>query len=392
MPLGFVQSDEEFRAHTERLVDDHAGGSVIFFGSVRKINQRKEVAFLEYEAAEILATSMFAELEDLVMRNFSVIGISACHRLGRVLVGQDAVMIQVIAKHRSEAFLAARFLIDELKKTLPIWKKEVYVDGSHSFTQTGCRHDKDAREIIYEPVKRALRGRGVQHALCDKHVVLIGAGGLGCPLAINLSALGIGILTIIDDDVVSLSNLSRQYAYTMHDQGKYKARLLAQFIAERNPGVDVRAHVQRMDDALLKSLGGKVDLIIDATDDAAFKSMMKICAHRDSFALISASVHQQEGEVHCFKPQVSGGCPLCFSRSSFAADSCANVGVFTHACQSVAATAAERALQMLTDQFHDSFTVSLVDPERGVVTMHVDKDPHCRQCSGHKRPLVRLMR
>jgi molybdopterin synthase catalytic subunit len=138
MPLHFAHTVDEFSLLTKRLDEPWAGGFVNFNGRVRRFNHHKEVAYLYYEAHITLAQSMFANFEDEAKTRFHLLQSAAVHRLHRVDVGQDAIGIMVAAPHRHEAFLAARFLIDELKMNLPIWKKEVYKDGSHSFGQNNC--------------------------------------------------------------------------------------------------------------------------------------------------------------------------------------------------------------------------------------------------------------
>lgn len=394
MPLLFARTNDEFCQNTRRLHDTRAGGTVTFVGSVRGSNHNKEVALLDYEAHEPLAEAMFAELEQQAIRQFGMLESHAVHRLGKTLVGDDAVFIQVMAKHRSEAFLAARFLIDELKKTLPIWKKEVYADNTHSFSQTGhCLHDSAINLAILNPVKRALSARNAGDLLA-KHVVLIGAGGLGCPLAINLATLGIGKLTILDDDRIAWSNLARQYAYTLHDEGKKKAITLKQFIGERWPFTSVIAHAERVDEACARHYARDAHVIIDATDDAHTKQMLKRLAYREQFALVSASVHQQDGEVQVFNPQKSGGCLLCFAQPAALAEACARIGVLTHVCQMVASVATEKALLLLTNQFSSRTEMSIVDPQFGVQTMHIEQDPRCVSCGARatQKKLVRLVR
>lgn len=149
MPLLFAPTNDDFLRLTEILHEPLAGGFVSFNGRVRKFNRNKEVAHLFYEAFIPLAKTMFAELESQAKKQFGILQALAIHRLERVDVGQDAVVISVAAIHRNEAFMGARYLIDELKKTLPIWKKEVYIDGSYAFDMgdCSCGNEPDAETI-----------------------------------------------------------------------------------------------------------------------------------------------------------------------------------------------------------------------------------------------------
>jgi molybdopterin synthase catalytic subunit len=136
MPLHFAARDDVFHRLGQEPRDPCAGGAVSFVGRVRAFNRQKKVAHLFYEAHESLAQKMFDELEATATAQFKLRQCIAVHRLGQVFVGEDAVKIAVLTDHRHEAFLASRFLIDELKKNLPIWKKEFYDDGSFTWDQT----------------------------------------------------------------------------------------------------------------------------------------------------------------------------------------------------------------------------------------------------------------
>lgn len=135
MVLVFASTNDDFFKYSTELSHRKAGGFVCFNGRVRQYNHGKEVAYLYYEAHAVLAQSMFAELTKLAQERYQILQCAAVHRLRRVEIGENAVSIAVAAVHRQEAFAAAAYLIDELKKTLPIWKKEVYVDGTQAYGQ-----------------------------------------------------------------------------------------------------------------------------------------------------------------------------------------------------------------------------------------------------------------
>lgn len=141
MSLFFAYSHNEFAqlATSLALAHEDAGGFVTFNGRVRRFNRDQEVAFLYYEAYVRLAQSLFNALEDEAKKRFCLLETFALHRLERVERGEDAVLIGVAAAHRDAAFKGARFLIDELKTKIPIWKKEIYKDGSYFYGEDcGC--------------------------------------------------------------------------------------------------------------------------------------------------------------------------------------------------------------------------------------------------------------
>ncbi len=115
-----------------------AGGTVLFFGIVRNQALQRQVTHLVYEAYEPLAERMIDELISKAMRIWPLLRIQVLHRLGRVEAGEIAVAIEVISKHRDEAYKASRFLIDQIKTDVPVWKKEYFEDGSYRWGQ--CEH------------------------------------------------------------------------------------------------------------------------------------------------------------------------------------------------------------------------------------------------------------
>jgi molybdopterin synthase catalytic subunit len=118
----------------ERLLDTleapEVGAQVVFKGIVRNHHQGRKVQHLYYEAYEAMALKAMEELGETVRKQFEIYDIVLAHRLGRLEIGQIAVLIAVTSAHRGVAFSACQYAIDELKKHIPIWKKEVYEEGS----------------------------------------------------------------------------------------------------------------------------------------------------------------------------------------------------------------------------------------------------------------------
>ena len=122
----------------EGLSSPSAGAFISFEGFVRNHNEGKHVISLEYEAAETLSQKAAEKILTEVKEKFKVIDVRCYHRTGKLKVGEMAVWVGVIAPHRDAAFKACRYTIDEIKKRLPIWKKEFYVDGASEWI--GCQH------------------------------------------------------------------------------------------------------------------------------------------------------------------------------------------------------------------------------------------------------------
>ena len=106
------------------------GAVVVFDGIVRNNSRGRKTLYLDYEAYEEMATKQMNELSSEAIRRFGVRHVCIVHRLGRLHEGETSVLIIVASAHRAQAYEASRWLIDTLKKTVPIWKKETFVDGA----------------------------------------------------------------------------------------------------------------------------------------------------------------------------------------------------------------------------------------------------------------------
>jgi molybdopterin synthase catalytic subunit len=105
------------------------GAVVIFDGVVRNNTRGRSTLYLDYEAYEEMALGQMQQLAAESLQRFAVRDVAIVHRLGRLQVGESSVLIVVGAAHRAAAFEACRWIIDTLKRTVPIWKKETFADG-----------------------------------------------------------------------------------------------------------------------------------------------------------------------------------------------------------------------------------------------------------------------
>ena len=125
----------------ESLADPGCGGYAAFEGWVRDHHEGRRVRGLEYEAYEALAAEEGRRILDEARERFGVQRAACVHRVGALAIGELAVWVGVSSPHRDEAFLACRYIIDELKARLPIWKKEHYVEGESAGVDCArCRH------------------------------------------------------------------------------------------------------------------------------------------------------------------------------------------------------------------------------------------------------------
>jgi molybdopterin synthase catalytic subunit len=111
------------------VVSANCGAIVTLDGFVRQWTKGRETEYLVYEAYEPMALKEMAKLIKSAKEQFEIENVGIVHRLGRLEIGETSVVISVAAPHRRAAFEACEWLIKELKKTVPIWKKEVYRDG-----------------------------------------------------------------------------------------------------------------------------------------------------------------------------------------------------------------------------------------------------------------------
>ncbi len=116
-------------AIARRVVPETCGAIVTLDGFVRQFTKRRETLYLEYEGYQPMAVREMKKLVERAHEQFEIANVGIVHRLGKLEIGETSVVISVAAPHRRAAFEACEWLIKELKRVVPIWKKEVYADG-----------------------------------------------------------------------------------------------------------------------------------------------------------------------------------------------------------------------------------------------------------------------
>ena len=129
----FSLSDTSITCSPENLQNPAAGAYVSFEGWVRNHNEGKAVDALEYEAYEALAIKEGNRIVEEALQKFDVYKIHAVHRVGSLGIGDLAVIVRAWSAHRAQAFDACRYVIDEIKGRVPVWKLEHYSDGSRDW-------------------------------------------------------------------------------------------------------------------------------------------------------------------------------------------------------------------------------------------------------------------
>lgn len=156
--------------------------------------------------------------------------------------------------------------------------------------------ERYARHIILKEIG----GEG-QTRLLGAHVALIGAGGIGAPAIQYLAAAGVGRLTLIDDDVVALSNLQRQVLYGSDDVGQRKVDAAAQAVARLNPDIRISRRALRVGADNAAGLLFGVDVVIDGSDNFATRLAVADAALERHIPLVSAAVGQFDGQLAVFR-------------------------------------------------------------------------------------------
>lgn len=167
-----------------------------------------------------------------------------------------------------------------------------------------------------------------QARLRAARVLVVGAGGLGSPLVLYLAAAGVGTITVVDDDVVELSNLQRQIAHGMASLGEAKAESAARAAAAINPGVQLVPIRARLDDANAQALIAGHDVVCDGSDNFTTRFTVADACAAAHVTLVSAAVLRFEGQLATFKP--GGPCYRCLYPDAPPAGlspSCAEAGV-----------------------------------------------------------------
>ena len=189
-----------------------------------------------------------------------------------------------------------------------------------------------------------------QQAFLDAHALVVGAGGLGSPVALYLGTAGVGRITLVDNDAVDLTNLQRQIAHNLERVGRPKAESAREAVAAINPDVLVRPLVLRADAQVLDELVPQADVVIDCCDNFATRQAINHACFAHGKPLVSGAAIRLDGQVSVFDPRLPD-CP-CYA-CVFPPDQeleetrCATMGVFAPLVGIIGAMQASEALRLL---------------------------------------------
>lgn len=356
------------------LRDPACGGYAAFEGWVRDHNEGRRVRRLEYEAFEPLAIKEGERIVAEAIARFGVEHAACVHRIGALEIGEQAVWVGVTARHRDEAFRACRYIIDEVKHRVPIWKKEHYENGDSGWVNcercaehAGHAHDEHTRDghthgghghaaAVNSDYSRQIAlkevGAAGQEKLRRASVLVVGCGGLGVPVMTYLAAAGVGRIGLVDGDRLEASNLHRQTLYSLADVGKPKVELAAARLRALNPEVDIRTHSFRLDAATAPGIVERYSLVIDCTDNFSTKFMLNDTCVRLRKPVVFSSVYQYEGQLQVVRPDRGGACLRCVwpeaTRDGLVGN-CAEAGVLGPVPGTFGTLQALEALKLLLD-------------------------------------------
>ena len=190
-----------------------------------------------------------------------------------------------------------------------------------------------------------------QQQLLASHALIIGAGGLGSPVALYLGSAGVGQISVVDHDTVDATNLQRQIAHRMADVGQPKAQSIQASIAAINPDVQVTTVLQRADNALLNDLVPWADVVLDCTDNFATRHAINRACVKHGKPLVSGAAIRFDGQVTVYDPcDAMSPCYACvFPESEKLEEAqCATMGVFAPLVGIIGSVQAAEALKLLT--------------------------------------------
>lgn len=227
-----------------------------------------------------------------------------------------------------------------------------------------------------------------QEQLLSSHVLMVGAGGLGSPVALYLGSAGVGRITVVDHDRVDATNLQRQIAHKLARIGAFKAESVMQSIAAINPDVQVITVTQRADDALLDSLVREADLVLDCTDNFATRHAINRACVKHRKPLVSGAAIRFDGQVAVYDPRdPRSPCYACiFPESDLLEETrCATMGVFAPLVGIIGTVQAAEALKLLCDVGQPLTGRLLMLDGRGMAwnEMTLTRNPACAVCGSH---------
>lgn len=360
------------------LNENKAGALVVFEGWVRNHNEGKAVTSLEYQVYHELALNEGQRILDEATHKFNLHQVLCVHREGHLKLGEVAVWIGATASHRDDAFKATRYIIDEVKHRLPVWKKEHYEiqEAKWVYCQHHHHHVHFKESEYYQKQSRLVD----QTKLGNSHVIVIGAGGLGCPVLTNLASAGVGEITIIDFDKISITNIHRQTLFSPNLVGESKAIVAKHKLSELNPFIKINAICDAVKSEHLKS----ADLVLDCTDSMESKYYIHDACLKLKIPLISASIYQFEGQIRTFSGEGCLHCQVEEKPKDHLLGNCNDFGVLGVSTSILGSMQAQEAISFILSGLNQTQTHTLYVNLKDFTQMRLKnlKASDCKYCQG----------
>lgn len=224
-----------------------------------------------------------------------------------------------------------------------------------------------------------------QEKLLSAHALVIGAGGLGSPVALYLGSAGVGRITLVDHDTVDATNLQRQIAHTLDRIGQPKAESARAAIATINPDPQVRAVLQRADAHLLDELLPTADVVLDCTDNFVTRHAINRACVRHGVPLVSGAAIRMDGQLSVYDPrQDNSPCYACVFPEDTGVEEtrCATMGVFAPLVGIVGTLQAAEALKLLSGLGSRLIGQLMMIDGRDMAfnSIALPRNPHCTVC------------
>jgi molybdopterin/thiamine biosynthesis adenylyltransferase len=224
-----------------------------------------------------------------------------------------------------------------------------------------------------------------QEKLLASHALVIGAGGLGSPVALYMGSAGVGRLTVVDHDTVDETNLQRQIAHNLERVGRPKAESVREAIAAINPDVQVTPLVQRADATLLDVLVPTADLVIDCSDNFATRHAINRACVMHRKPLVSGAAIRLDGQLSVYDArQANAPCYACVFPEDSGVEEvrCATMGVFAPLVGIVGTLQAAEALKLLSGMGSRLVgrLLMIEGRELSFNEIALPRQPHCPVC------------
>jgi molybdopterin/thiamine biosynthesis adenylyltransferase len=224
-----------------------------------------------------------------------------------------------------------------------------------------------------------------QQRFLDAHALVIGAGGLGSPVALYLGTAGVGRITLVDHDTVDVTNLQRQIAHNLSRVGQPKAQSARDTIAAINPDVQVQPLVERADAKRLDQLVADADVVLDCSDNFTTRQAVNAACVQHKKPLVAGAAIGFDGQISVYDPRdAASPCYACVfpPEATFEEVRCATMGVFAPLVGIIGSMQAAEAMKLIAGvgsslagrlQMLDARTMEWTE-------IRVARQPHCDVC------------